>query len=112
MTVVGSVSAEKVIEVVVNAGYGASVHDNSAKPKSFSPKQDTQENEFHTLKMRVISSIIILLFIMYFSMGYTMLGLPLPEFFVQNPLAIGMIQMISTAVVMVINQKFFINGFK
>ncbi len=42
MTVAGSVSAEKVIEAVVNAGYGASVHDNSAKPKSFSPKQDTQ----------------------------------------------------------------------
>lgn len=42
MTVIGSVSAEKVIEAVVNAGYGASVHDNSAKPKSFSPKQDTQ----------------------------------------------------------------------
>lgn len=112
MTVEGSISPEVVIDAVIHAGYGASLHENNSKPEITSPKQDSQKNEFNKLKMRVISSIIILFFIMYFSMGHTMFGLPMPEYFMQNPLAIGLIQMVLSAIVMIINQKFFINGFK
>ena len=117
MTVDGSVSPETVISAVQDAGYGASLQgassESDAQAKS-KEKEEKQKKEFKILKFRLISSVIILCFLMYFTMGYTMLPkyFPVPDFFVQNPLAVGLIELILAALVMVINQKFFINGFR
>lgn len=117
MTVDGDVSVETIINAVEDAGYGAALQganaqsDAQAKSKE---KEEKQKKEFKILKLRLISSVIILCVLMYFTMGYTMLPdyFPLPAFFVQNPLAVGLIELILAAFVMVINQKFFISGFK
>ena len=116
MGVEGSAAPEDIIRAVTEAGYGASL--KSADPvqnerSSFAADEAALEDrETPVLKKRLIASIGFLLVLMYFSMGDMMWGWPLPSFFEGNHVAMGLIQMILAAIVMVINQKFFINGFK
>ena len=107
MTVDGDVSDEKIIEAVENAGYGASLAHGKVKAEG---DKNDGSNEKKTL-LRLISSSVILLFLMYLSMGHGMWGFPLPKALADNFLAQGILQMILSGIVLVINQKFFINGF-
>ena len=110
MSVEGDVSPEAVISAVKAAGYGASL--KGAAKQASSEDDSLADRETPVLKRRLFASIGFLLVLMYFSMGHMMLGLPVPEFFEGNHIALGLLQMILAAIVMVINQKFFINGFK
>ncbi len=108
MLVEGDISPDLIKNAVENAGYGI-------KEKSKPNMQDDdflKDTETPVLKRRLIYSLVFLVLLMYFSMGHTMWGFPVPAFFEHNPLAIGLVQLILSAVVMVINQKFFTNGFK
>ena len=107
MTVDGDVSDEKIIEAVENAGYGASLV--GGKVKAEGDKNDGS-NEKKT-RLRLVSSCVILLFLMYLSMGHNMWGFSLPKSLADNFLAQGILQMLLSALVLIINQKFFINGF-
>lgn len=109
MGVEGSADPKKIIAAVEAAGYGASLKGakNSAADDDF--LKDTQTP---LLRRRLIASLGFLLVLMYVSMGHNMMSLPLPPFFDGNPLAVGILQMLLAAIVMVINQKFFVNGFK
>lgn len=110
MGVEGTVSDEKIIEAVKNAGYGASV--KSGKKEKSADEETLKDTETPMLRKRLIASVGFLAVLMYVSMGHTMWGWYLPEILSQNHLALGLLQMILSAIVMVINQKFFINGFK
>ena len=107
MQVEGSATAESVIAAVESAGYGAELYDGKGE---ISAKKEPSKKD--NIKARLIASIIILAVLMYVAMGHSMLGLPLPQFLAVNPLANGLLQMILSAAVMVINQKFFISGAK
>ena len=118
MGVEGTASPDKIIKAVVDAGYGASLRapaaDNSSGGKDTGSQYAAEEEalrdkETPVLKKRLISSVLILLVLMYFSMGHTMLGWPVPEF-LSSHMALGMIQMILSFVIMLINRKFFISG--
>ncbi len=113
MTIEGAVSPEIVVQAVSDAGYGASLHDADAAPKDNTEiKEDSQNKEYGKLKVRLYTSIAFLMILMYFSMGYTMFGFPLPGYFTENPITVGILQMLLTGIIMVINQKFFISGIK
>ena len=117
MGVDGSASPEEIIRAVTDAGYGARLKAddavNSASGSSYAADEAALEDrETPVLKKRLIASIGFLLVLMYFSMGHMMWGWPLPAFFEGNHVAMGLLQMILAAIVMVINQKFFISGFK
>ncbi len=106
----GDYSSDDVIMSVRKAGYDAIPSQSSNKESQKAVK--TAEKEEHTLISRLISSIIILLVLMYFSMGHSMWGFPVPSFFEGKYIAQGILQLVLSAVVMVINQKFFVSGFK
>ena len=117
MGVEGNASPEDVIRAVTDAGYGARLKADDASQStarsSFSADEAALEDrETPILKKRLITSIGFLIVLMYFSMGHMMWGWPLPAFFEGNHVAMGLVQMILAAIVMVINQKFFINGFR
>ncbi len=119
MGVEGDVDKEVIIKAVEDAGYGANsmddreAADTGALGADFSKEEEAlKDRETPVLKRRLILSVGFLIILMYFSMGHLMAGLPLPSFFEGNPVAIGLVQMILAAVVMVINKKFFISGFK
>ncbi len=113
MNVEGKASDESIIAAVEAAGYGASLKDSETKSiKTSSGKKKMKDNETPLMKKRLISSLIFLAALMYISMGHVMWGFPLPAALSENPLAIGLLQLLLTAIVMVINQKFFINGTK
>lgn len=107
MNVEGSVANEDIINAVQNAGYGASVKgkDNKKLDKEFEDKQTPR------LVKRLIASIVFLVPLMYLSMGHMMWGFPVPSF-LDSHIAMGVAQMLLTGIIMVINQKFFISGFK
>lgn len=109
MGVEGSASSENIINAVVAAGYGAS--EKGAEKSAEKPAADTQ-SAFRSMKRRLIWSLVFLIILMYFSMGHMMWGFPLPMFLEGNHVAMGLIQLLLTAIVMVINQRFFISGFK
>lgn len=109
MGVEGSASSEAIINAVVAAGYGAS--EKGAEKSAEKPAADTQ-SAFRSMKRRLIWSLVFLIILMYFSMGHMMWGFPLPMFLEGNHVAMGLIQLLLTAIVMVINQRFFISGFK
>ncbi|MDD6483692.1 MAG: heavy metal translocating P-type ATPase [Clostridiales bacterium] len=111
MGVEGSASAEDIISAVKNAGYGAK-RLGAFKEKSSDAADRLEYNETPALKRRLIASLGFLLVLMYFSMGHMMWNMPLPPFFNDNHVAMGLVQLLLTAAVMVINQKFFISGFK
>ncbi len=117
MGVEGNASPEDVIRAVTDAGYGAMLKVNdsaqSTAGSSFAADEAALEDrETPLLRKRLFTSLGFLIVLMYFSMGHTMWGWPLPAFFEDNHVAMGLIQMILAAIVMVINQKFFINGFR
>lgn len=123
LAVEGTASSQEIIDAVKNAGYGASekiakAAKNSSRPNSnsadsISEQEDSlSDKETPRLKKRLFSSLAFLLLLMYISMGHAMWGWPLPPFFAQNHLAMGLAQLLLAAIVLVINQKFFISGFK
>ncbi len=112
MGVEGTAKPEEVIAAVINAGYGAELKSPENGEKTQNKKDALEDKETPVLKRRLIASLGFLAVLMYISMGFTMFGFPLPDFMAKNVIAQGLSQMILAAVVMVINQKFFINGFK
>ena len=109
MIVEGTADESSVIAAVTAAGYGV---ENADKKPDKSEKNDIfAENEIRALKRRLFSSLGFLMVLMYVSMGAIMWGWPLPGFLAENYIAIGLVQLLLTAFVMVINQKFFISGF-
>ena len=113
MGVEGSASADSIVAAVTEAGYGASLKGAEAESRSASADEDAlKDRETPVLKRRLIISIGFLAVLMYFSMGHMMWGWPLPSWFEGNHVAMGLVQMILAGIIMVINQKFFVNGFK
>ena len=113
MGVEGTASPETVIKAVQEAGYGAS--EKGASKQSASMAENEKALEDHAtpaLKRRLIWSVGFLIVLMYFSMGHMMWGWPLPRFYNDNHVAMGLTQLLLTVIIMVINQKFFISGFK
>ncbi|HQM01201.1 MAG TPA: heavy metal translocating P-type ATPase [Ruminococcus flavefaciens] len=110
MGVEGSASDADIIKAVKDAGYGASVKGGS---KDSAPDDDAlRDTETPAMVKRLIASLVFLVILMYISMGHMMFGAPLPFFMEDNHVMMGLAQLILAAIVMVINQKFFINGFK
>ena len=114
MGVSGTASSQQVIEAVEAAGYGASLKGShgTETQKSGDYEDMLADKETPVLKRRLIASLCLLIPLMYVSMGHMMWGWPLPSFFDGNHVAMGLLQLLLTVGVMVINQKFFINGFK
>lgn len=114
MGVEGNVSSEAVISAVIEAGYGAALKEREKNiTGGHESREDALEDkETPILKKRLITSIGFMVLLMYVSMGHMMWGWPLPDFFEGNHVAMGLLQLILTTIVMVINQKFFISGFK
>ena len=110
MNVEGSATPQAVISAVEKAGYGASLKNETEKKTVSSRKTTTEDTETPILKRRLISSLLFLVALMYLSMGHVMWNFPLPKALAENPLAIGLLQMLLALAVMTINQKFFING--
>ena len=114
MGVEGTASAEEIIAAVQNAGYGASLKKGN-KGQATQPSSDEEalkDRETPALKKRLIASLGFWIVLMYASMGHMLWGWPLPTFFNGNHVAMGLLQLLLTVIVMVINQKFFISGFK
>ena len=115
MNVTGTADEAAVIKAVEDAGYDASIEKTGAKAKGqlFESMEEQLENkEIPVLRNRLISSLIFLLVLMYFSMGVSMWGWPAPKFLEHNMVGIGIIEMLLSGIVMMINKKFFVNGFK
>ena len=114
MGVEGTASAEEIIAAVREAGYGASLKkgSNHQTAQLSSGEDALKDRETPVLKKRLLASLGFWLALMYFSMGHMLWGWPLPPFFNGNHVAMGLLQLLLTVIVMVINQKFFISGFK
>ncbi len=112
MGVEGDVLPEQIIAAVEQAGYGASEKGAGEKKQSGADATALEDKETPVLKRRLIASVGFLLVLMYFSMGHMMWGWPLPAWFDDNHIAMGLVQLLLAGIVMVINQKFFISGFK
>lgn len=114
MGVEGTADPSAVIEAVSNAGYGAALKENNHQHNTqANSEEDTlKDTETPLLKKRLFASLIFLVVLMYVSMGHMMWGWPLPSFFDGNHVAMGLLQLILTAIIMVINQRFFISGCK
>ena len=120
MGVEGSATDAQIVEAVEQAGYGASPKGtetangraNNSLEQLKAAQDALVDRETPKLRNRLIASLIFLVVLMYFSMGHMMWGWPLPEFFNGNHVAMGLLQLLLTVAVMVINQKFFISGFK
>ena len=107
MSVGGSAADSDIIKAVKNAGYGASSIKNKEKAEDTST-----ESPIRPMRTRFITSLVFLLILMYFSMGHMMWSFPLPKFYDGNHIAMGLTQLLLTVIIMVINQKFFISGYK
>ncbi|MBS6264113.1 MAG: heavy metal translocating P-type ATPase [Clostridium sp.] len=116
MGVEGTAQPEDIIAAVEAAGYGASVKDGSGQKKDSAAgsvgEDMLADRETPVLKRRLTASLAFLIVLMYVCMGHMMWGWPLPEVLAENHVAVGLVQLLLTGIVMVINQKFFINGFK
>ena len=113
MGVEGSASPQDIIKAVEEAGYGASLKGSDSQQSSASQAAEAlADHETPILKKRLIASVGFLLVLMYFSMGHMMWGWPVPQWFEHNHVAMGLLQLLLAGIVMVINQKFFISGFK
>ncbi len=111
MGVEGTALPQDIISAVEKAGYGAKLKGTGAKKadNSADPLRDTETPK---LRKRLIASVIFLVILMYFSMGHMMWGFPLPSWFDGNHVAMGLVQLLLSGIIMVINSKFFVNGFK
>lgn len=120
MGVEGTASDTAVIKAVVDAGYGASAKDSGSKASNGGGgnsvisglEESLKDTTTPLLAKRLVSSLVFLLILMYFSMGHMMWGWPLPKVLENNHVAMGLIQMLLTIIIMVINQRFFISGIK
>lgn len=116
MGVEGTAKPEDIIAAVEAAGYGASVKGESGQkgrgPEDKAGEELLADRETPVLKRRLAASLGFLIVLMYVSMGHMMWGWPLPEILAENHVAVGLVQLLLTGIVMVINQKFFISGFK
>ncbi len=106
MTVEGTAKPDSIISAVQKAGYGASLEGGGKQNHAADKTKDT------SIAKRLISSVVFLLILMYLSMGYTMFSAPLPAVMAANPVIIAVAQLLLSGIVMIINQKFFVNGFK
>lgn len=115
MSVTGTADPEKIIKAVEDAGYGASPETKGDKADSSLLKNmeaRLEDHETPVLKRRLVSSSVFLIVLMYFSMGASMWGWPVPSFLEHNMVGIGIIEMLLSGIVLVINKKFFVNGVK
>ena len=110
MGVEGDADAQTIISAVKRAGYGASLKGENESTEA--GEAGLEGTDTPVLRKRLIASIVFLVVLMYFSMGHMMWGWPLPKWFDGNHVAMGLLQMILAAIIMIINQHFFINGFK
>jgi len=109
----GDVSDREIIKAIKKAGYGASVKKKDKSEKAVEEIDDSLEDkDTPVLKKRLICSLFFLIILMYFSMGHMMWNWPLPSFYDNNHVAMGLTQMLLTIIIMVINQQFFISGYK
>ena len=112
MSVEGTAPDSDIIKAVKKAGYGASVKGGAADSKAAVEEDSLENTETSSMVKRLVSSLIFLMILMYISMGHTMWGFPLPKFMSGNHIMMGLTQLLLSAIVMIINQKFFISGFK
>ena len=112
MGVEGSASSQEIIKAVTDAGYGASLKKSEKKSSQPDYEEELKDTETPKLKKRLFSSIILLIPLMYVSMGHMLWSWPIPAFMHKNRGASGLSSLLISAVIMVINQKFFISGFK
>ena len=110
MGVEGTASPESIIAAIEAAGYGASLKNAPSAAKA-AQKEEIKDKETPKMKKRLAASVVFLAVLMYFSMGH-MVGLPLPSYFVGDHAAVGLVELLLTVAIMVINQRFFISGFK
>ena len=111
MGVEGTAPPQEIISAVEKAGYGAKLKGAGTK-KTDTGADSLRDTETPKLRKRLIASVIFLVILMYFSMGHMMWGFPLPSWFEGNHVAMGLVQLLLSAIIMVINNKFFVNGFK
>ena len=112
MQVEGSASDSEIIQTVEKAGYGAKTAGGSKKDTASMEEDQLKDTQTPILRKRLIVSLVLLIPLMYSSMGHLMWDWPLPSFLIDNHIAMGLIQMLFTIAILVINQKFFISGFK
>ena len=112
MQVEGSASDSEIIQAVEKAGYGAKTAGSSKKDTTSMEEDQLKDTQTPILRKRLIVSLLLLIPLMYISMGHMMWDWPLPAFLIGNHIAMGLIQMLFTIAILVINQKFFISGFK
>ena len=112
MQVEGSASDSEIIQTVEKAGYGAKTAGGSKKDTASMEEDQLKDTQTPILRKRLIVSLVLLIPLMYISMGHLMWDWPLPSFLIDNHIAMGLIQMLFTIAILVINQKFFISGFK
>lgn len=112
MQVEGSASDSEIIQAVEKAGYGAKTSGGSKKDTASMEEDQLKDTQTPILRKRLIVSLVLLIPLMYISMGHLMWDWPLPAFLIDNHIAMGLIQMLFTIAILVINQKFFISGFK
>ena len=113
MGVEGTATSDEIIAAVRNAGYNATSKNINAKTIDYAPDEESlKDRETPVLKRRLLMSLGFWIVLMYVSMGHMMWGWPLPPFFDDNHVAMGLVQLLLTGIIMVINQKFFISGFK
>ena len=112
MGVEGTAPDSDIIKAVKKAGYGASVKGGAADSKAAVEEDSLENTETSSMVKRLVSSLIFLMILMYISMGHTMWEFPLPKFMSGNHIMMGLTQLLLSAIVMIINQKFFISGFK
>ncbi len=112
MGVEGSADPKDIIEAVEKAGYGASIKSSQSKKAMGSEEDSLKDTETPKMKKRLIASVIILIPLMYVSMGHMLFNFPLPKFLDSNHVAMGLYELLLSGLVMVINQKFFISGFR
>ena len=110
MTVEGDASDGEIIAAVERAGYGASAEGRAQSNNSSGTHEKESNTETRGILARLISSVVFLALLMYVSMGHVMWGAPIPPFFAENPVSIALLELLLSAVILVINQKFFISG--
>ncbi|WP_298902453.1 heavy metal translocating P-type ATPase [uncultured Ruminococcus sp.] len=112
MGVKGTASPDAIIDAVTKAGYGASLKGGDTAQTASPDKSALEDHDTPVLKKRLIASVGFLALLMYISMGHMMWNWPLPSFFNGNHIAMGLVQMLLTIIIMVINRKFFVSGFQ
>ena len=112
MGVEGSAASSEIIRAVEEAGYGASESGSDGKTKGNTDQESLKNTEISQMRTRLIASLCFLVPLMYISMGHMMWNWPLPSVMAENHIMLGLIQLLLTAAVMVINQKFFISGYR